>query len=47
MSKNLIDVVLLAGVTMAALAIATVCCVGLVVWLAGGRPGQNKGPHVT
>jgi hypothetical protein len=37
---NLIDTLLLVCAVVAALALAGMCGVGLVVWLAGGRLGH-------
>lgn len=42
MTKEIIDIVLVAGTLLAALAVAVVCGVGLVVWLAGGKLDRGK-----
>lgn len=42
MHTILVDLVLLVGCLLAACAIAAMCGVGLVVWLAGGRGLQAK-----
>ena len=42
MTKEIIDIILAAGALLAALAVAVVCGVGLVVWLAGGKPDHGK-----
>ncbi len=41
MSLHLLDVLMLLGATVAALAVAGACVVGLVVWLAGGDRGAK------
>lgn len=39
---NLIDLILMFGGLVAALAVSAVCGLGLVVWLAGGRNPPPK-----
>jgi hypothetical protein len=39
---NKIDLCLMLGGLLAALAVSAVCGLGLVVWLAGGRPLPPK-----
>jgi nitrate reductase NapE component len=39
---KLIDLILMAGGLLAALAVSAVCGLGLVVWLAGGRNQPPK-----
>jgi hypothetical protein len=41
MSLPLLDVLMLLGAVLAALAVAAACVVGLVVWLAGGDRGAE------
>ncbi len=38
---RLIDSILVLGAIIAALAVAVICVVGIVVWLAGGRLGRR------
>jgi hypothetical protein len=38
---RLIDCILILGAIMAALAVAAICVLGIVVWLAGGRLGRR------
>lgn len=42
MNHEILDFILAAGAVISALAIALMCGVGLVVWLAGGRLAQRK-----
>jgi nitrate reductase NapE component len=42
MNNEFLDIVLAAGALMAALAVAVMCGVGLVVWLAGGKVDRRK-----
>lgn len=42
MTKEIIDIILATGALLAALAVAVVCGVGLVVWLAGGKLDHGK-----
>ena len=39
---KLIDLILMSGGLLAALAVSAVCGLGLVVWLAGGRTQPPK-----
>jgi hypothetical protein len=39
---KLIDLILMSGALLAALAVSAVCGLGLVVWLAGGRNQPPK-----
>ena len=42
MHYDILEIILAAGVLLAALAVAAMCGVGLVVWLAGGKLDQGK-----
>jgi len=42
---NSIDLILMFGGILAALAVSAMCGVGLVVWLAGGKPLPPKNGH--
>lgn len=42
MHHDILDLIFAAGVLLAALAVAAMCVVGLVVWLAGGKLSQGK-----
>jgi hypothetical protein len=39
---HLLNLILMIGTLAAAAAVSVVCALGLIVWLAGGRPHQNK-----
>ncbi len=39
---NKIDLILIVGGLLAALAVSAACGLGLVVWLAGGSPAPHK-----
>ena len=40
---NSIDLIMMFGGVTAALAVSAMCALGLVVWLAGGKPLPPKG----
>jgi len=42
---DFIDLILMLGGLLAALAVSAVCGLGLVVWLAGGNPFPPKTGH--
>ena len=42
MNIGILDIILAAAAVMAALAVAAICFLGLVVWLAGGKLVQRK-----
>lgn len=42
---NSIDLILMFGGITAALAVSAMCGLGLVVWLAGGKPLPPKAGH--
>ncbi len=44
-NMDLIDLILMLGGLLAALAVSAVCGLGLVVWLAGGHPLPPKTGH--
>ena len=42
MNREIIDILLAATVILAAAAVAAVCALGLIVWLAGGKMERRK-----
>ena len=42
MNSETLDIILAAAAIVAALAVAAICALGLVVWLAGGKLDQHK-----
>jgi hypothetical protein len=39
---DLLNIILVLGCIVAAAAVGLICAVGLIVWLAGGRPHQHR-----
>jgi nitrate reductase NapE component len=42
MSIEILDTILATAAILAALAVAAICALGLIVWLAGGKLDQRK-----
>ncbi len=42
---NSIDLIMMFGGVTAALAVSAMCALGLVVWLAGGKPMRHRAGH--
>ena len=42
MNIEILDIILAAAAIVAAMAVAGICVLGLVVWLAGGKIDQRK-----
>lgn len=42
MTRELLDLILAFGAVAAGVCVAGICALGLVVWLAGGRPHDDR-----